>query len=133
MEHVEVVSWEQQPLAYVIRTELQPEQTTFLTPDSFNFQLGYVVYPAHGEVKPHLHKKLERQVTGTSELIIVKTGLCEIDFYNNERELIATRELRSGDMVLTVDGGHGFRMQEDTVLFEVKQGPYFGIDEKIRF
>ena len=32
--------------------------------------------------------------------------------------------------MLMISGGHGFRMLEDTVLFEVKQGPYTGLDEK---
>ena len=47
--------------------------------------------------------------------------------------LIATRELATGDVMLMVGGGHGFRMLEDTVLLEVKQGPYTGVAEKERF
>ena len=70
---------------------------------------------------------------GTSEVLILRRGRCEIDIYNNERELVATRELRQGDIMLMVDGGHGFRMTEDTVFVEVKQGPYTGLDEKERF
>ena len=35
--------------------------------------------------------------------------------------------------VLSVNGGHGFRMLEHTVLFEIKQGPYGGPEEKVRF
>ena len=35
--------------------------------------------------------------------------------------------------MLMVGGGHGFRMLEDTVFLEVKQGPYTGLDEKERF
>jgi hypothetical protein len=46
---------------------------------------------------------------------------------------VATRELRDGDIMLMVGGGHGFRMIDDTILIEVKQGPYTGIDEKERF
>jgi hypothetical protein len=64
---------------------------------------------------------------------MIKAGSCEIDIYNDDRELVATRTLASGDIVLTVNGGHGFRMQEDTTLVEVKQGPYSGVDEKDRF
>ena len=60
-------------------------------------------------------------------------GDCEIDIYNDERELVATRELREGDIMLMVGGGHGFRMLEDTVFLEIKQGPYTGVDEKERF
>ena len=50
-----------------------------------------------------------------------------------EKLLVATRELKTGDVMLMVGGGHGFRMLEDTVLLEVKQGPYTGITEKRLF
>jgi len=29
--------------------------------------------------------------------------------------------------------GHGFEFLEDTVMIEVKQGPYMGEDDKVRF
>jgi hypothetical protein len=38
-----------------------------------------------------------------------------------------------GDVVVLLDGGHGFRMLEDTVLLEIKQGPYSGLGEKEQF
>ena len=46
--------------------------------------------------------------------------------------MVATRELQAGDIVIAVSGGHGFRIQEDTVLLEIKQGPYpgFGADKE---
>jgi hypothetical protein len=47
--------------------------------------------------------------------------------------LVAPRELNVGDVMLMVGGGHGFRMLEDTVLLEIKQGPYTGENEKERF
>lgn len=70
---------------------------------------------------------------GTSEVLVVKAGHCLIDIYNDDRELVATRELHPGDIMLMVGGGHGFRMIEDTVFLEIKQGPYTGLDEKERF
>jgi len=84
-------------------------------------------------VKPHLHRSLERSIKGTSEVLLIKKGRCEVDIYNNVKETVATRELREGDILLLVDGGHGFRMLEDTVFVEIKQGPYTGLDEKERF
>ena len=105
----------------------------FLTPPDFKQQVGFIVYPRGGEVSRHVHRQLERRLTGTSEVLILRSGRCEIDVYNDARELIATRELREGDVMLMVGGGHGFRMLEDTVLLEVKQGPYTGHDEKERF
>lgn len=121
------------PLSYVIRCMYLPDQTTFLTPPEYKQQVGYIVYHTGGEVARHTHRALPRQLVGTSEVIIVKAGRCLLDVYSDEHELVATRELGPGDLMLMVGGGHGFRMLEDTVLLEVKQGPYTGLDEKERF
>jgi hypothetical protein len=130
MNHVEEISWNGKALAYIIRGDIQPEKTTFLTPPEFKQQVGFIVYPAGGEVRRHVHRPLERHLVGTSEVLLVRQGRCEADIYNDERELVATRELREGDILLMISGGHGFRMLEPTVFLEVKQGPYTGVDEK---
>jgi hypothetical protein len=133
MENVEHITWNGSPLAYIIRSSFLPDKTTFLTPPEFKQQVGYVVYPKNGEITRHVHHPLKRQLIGTSEVIIVRKGRCEIDIFNDDRDLVATRELNEGDIMLMVAGGHGFRMLEDTVLLEVKQGPYTGLEEKERF
>jgi hypothetical protein len=130
---IEHITDQGRPLAYIIRGSFQPDKTTFFTPPEFKQQVGYVVYPAGGEVARHVHKRLERRLVGTSEVLIVRKGRCLMNVYNDDRALVATRELVTGDIMLMVGGGHGFRMLEDTVLLEVKQGPYTGVDEKERF
>lgn len=130
---VEKIMWADVPLAYIIRGDLTPSRTTFVTPPQFKQQVGFIVYPAGGEIQRHVHRPLSRHLIGTSEVLIVRRGRCEIDIYNDDRELVATRELREGDVMLMVGGGHGFHMLEDTVFLEVKQGPYTGQDEKERF
>lgn len=133
MELVEHISWEGRPLACIIRAEKIPEKTTFLTPSDFKMQVGFVAYPANGEVPRHVHAPVERHLIGTSEVLIVKKGRCEVDLYNDNRDLVGTRELRTGDILLIVSGGHSFHMFEDTVFLEIKQGPYMGTYEKERF
>ena len=130
---VECITSNGKPLAYIIREEMQPEKTTFLTPSELNLQVGFIVYAAKGEIPRHVHRPLKREIVGTSEVLLVKQGRCQIDIYNDDRELVATRELRRGDVMAMVGGGHGFRMLEDTVFLEIKQGPYTGLDEKERF
>jgi hypothetical protein len=132
-ELIEIVRADDQPLGYIIRSSFSPTQTTFVTAPEHKQQVGYVVYPAGGEVARHFHRPLERHLIGTSEVLIVKSGRCLIDLYNDKRQLVATRELGPGDVMIMIGGGHGFRMLEDTVLLEVKQGPYTGIDEKEKF
>lgn len=133
MDHVEHIMAAGRPLAYIIRATLAPTETTFLTPAEFKQQVGFVVYPAGGVIARHVHVALERRLVGTSEVILVRSGRCELDVYDDDRTLVATRELRAGDVMLMVGGGHGFRILEDTVLLEVKQGPYTGLEEKALF
>lgn len=121
------------PLLALVLSGVDPGETTFPTPDELSLQVGFVVYPAGGEIQRHDHKPLERHVVGTPEVLVVRSGRCEIDLYDQGREHVATRELKAGDVILIVGGGHGFRMLEDTVLLEVKQGPYVGLDDKERF
>jgi hypothetical protein len=130
---VERIYWDEICLAYIIRASFLPDETTFLTPPDYKQQVGYIVYPAGGKIERHVHRPLKRNLVGTSEVLILKRGRCEIDIYSNEGKLVATRELRKGDVMLMVGGGHGFRMLEETVFLEIKQGPYLGIEEKERF
>jgi len=132
-EPVERIHWGETCLAYIIRADFSPAQTTFLTPPEYKQQVGFIVYPAGGVIQSHTHRPLERHIVGTSEVIIVKQGHCLLYVYNDDHELIALRELSPGDLVLMIAGGHGFRMLENTTLLEIKQGPYTGVDEKERF
>ncbi len=133
MESIETISHDDQVLCILIHANTLPIETTFLTPPEYKQQVGFVVYPKGGEIKRHTHVALERHLVGTSEVLMVKKGRCLIDIYNDAHELIKTCELHEGDLMLMVGGGHGFRMLEDTVLLEVKQGPYTGLEEKERF
>jgi hypothetical protein len=126
----EPITWDGNVLAYVIRGTLTPEKTVFPTPPELELQVGFVVYPAGGMITPHRHIPITRSIERTCEVIVVQKGRCEIDIYNDDRRLVETRELSTGDLVIIVSGGHGFRMKEDTVLLEIKQGPYFGVTEK---
>ena len=133
MDLVDVITSDDKPLAYFVSHDAKAQETSFLTPDHLPLQLGFVVYPKGGEIPRHRHRPLERRIEGTNEFLLVRSGRCEIDIYDENNTVVATRELGQGDVVLLVGGGHGLRMLEDCVLLEVKQGPYMGIDEKERF
>ena len=80
----------------------------------------------HGEkIKPHRHipVKVEREET-LKEVLYIERGKVKITFYTDQWEEIGTRILNRGDMVLLIQGGHGFEMLEETEMIEIKQGPY---------
>ncbi|MCZ2140280.1 MAG: hypothetical protein LC096_02690, partial [Bacteroidia bacterium] len=50
-----------------------------------------------------------------------------------EQYYIKSTILHTGDVILLSDGGHGFKMLEESEIIEVKQGPYCGEQDKVRF
>ena len=129
----ECVEHDGKTIAFIIRAGKSADKTTFLTPADFKQQLGFIVYPKGGEIVRHIHKPVPRYLVGMSEVLLVRKGSLEADFYTDQKEYICTKQLRRGDLLLLVAGGHGFRCLEDAELLEIKQGPYLGPDEKQRF
>ena len=117
----------------IIRRNYQPAETTFITDPNLAQQVGFVVYPAGGVIKRHIHKNVDRKNISSSEALIVREGRLEIDIFDQNKVLLATRELQAGDFVLMVSGGHGFRILDPTILLEVKLGPYAGASDKELF
>ncbi|MFB5622254.1 MAG: hypothetical protein ACE5Q7_04910 [Candidatus Nitrosomaritimum yanchengensis] len=130
MTEIEWIRSDDDTIAIIIRKKFQPDETSFITPDEFNQQIGFIVYEKGGKIKPHKHLPLERDIIGTSETLLLRSGRVEVDLFNLDRQLIAKRELGEGDILVLVSGGHGFRMLEDSIFIEVKQGPYTGMIEK---
>jgi hypothetical protein len=130
---IETITDGDETLAYIVRAPTAPTSTEFATPDDCVQQVGFIVHGAGFEIARHFHQPVERVIVGTPEVLVVRRGRCEIDIYSSNERLVATRELKPDDVMVMVGGGHGFRMLEDTILLEVKQGPYFGPDEKRQF
>ena len=114
----------------IIRAEPAPDSSVFYTPDDLHLQVGKIVYPANGKVARHRHKPIRRTIAGCSEVLVVQKGRMILDIYADDRTIHSSQEIGPGDVVILMAGGHGFRFLEDTVLLEVKQGPYHGDGER---
>ncbi len=130
---IEHITWDDQHIATIIRRDYMPDTTTFISPDSYYQQAGFVVYPKGGEVARHSHLPLQRHLIGTPETLIIRKGKAEVELYALDKSLLGVWTLDEGDIILLVAGGHFLRCLEDTVFFELKQGPYTGLVEKEPF
>jgi hypothetical protein len=130
---IEHITWNDQHIATIIRRDYMPDTTTFISPDSYYQQLGFVVYPAGGEVARHSHLPLQRHLIGTPETLLIRKGRTEVELYALDKSPLGTWVLEEGDMIQLVSGGHCFKCLEHTVFLEIKQGPYTGLVEKERF
>ena len=120
-------------LGIIIRADYHKEGIAFFTPDDFSQQLGYMNRPKGHIIPPHVHNVVQRSVDLTQEVLFVKSGKVRVDFYNDEKKYLESRILLQGDVVLLAHGGHGFQMLEASGMIEVKQGPFCGELDKVRF
>jgi hypothetical protein len=133
LPQLESVSHQGKLLCLVVRKSPSPEKTTFFTAGECNLQVGKIVYSKNSIIPRHDHKPVERHVSGTSEVLVVEKGRMIADIYTEQRELHSSHEMAEGDVIILLAGGHGFRLLEDTILVEVKQGPYSAQQDKERF
>ena len=120
-------------LSIIIRAEFQREGIAFFTPDNFSQQLGYMNRPRGYVIPPHVHNLVPREVSLTQEVLYIKSGKVRVDFYDDDKNYIQSSILQKGDVILLAHGGHGFEMMEQSEMIEIKQGPYCGEEDKVRF
>jgi hypothetical protein len=120
-------------LAIIIRANFKEEGIHFFTPGEFSQQLGYMKRPKGYIIEPHIHKHLERKVLYTQEVLLVRSGVVRVDFYDKLQNYLESRILHKGDVILLASGGHGFEILQEAEIIEVKQGPYSSENDKIRF
>lgn len=130
---IEKIEYAGQTLAIIVPADFRAQGLSFITPSDALLQLGYMSHPAGYLIPPHVHTPYPRNISGTQEVLFIKSGRVRVDFYNSSQDYLESRELRSGDWVVLLGGGHGFEMLEPTTMIEVKNGPYAGAADKTRF
>jgi len=130
---IEKIFHKEELLSIIIRSTFREPGITFATPNDFSQQLAYMRHPAGKVIAPHVHNPVLREVHFTQEVLAIRAGRVRVDFYDNARSYLESRELGAGDVILLAGGGHGFEVLEELEMIEVKQGPYAGEADKTRF
>lgn len=130
---IEKIEHNSRVLAILVRSNFKESGIHFFTPNDYSQQLAYMSHPAGREIQPHIHKQVQRSVNFTQETLFIRSGKLQVDFYSDHQQYLDSRVLEAGDVILLIKGGHGFKVLEDVEMFEVKQGPYAGDDDKIKF
>ena len=120
-------------LSIIIRHNFEKNGIEFFTPDDFSQQLAYMKRPKDYVIPPHVHNAVVREVHFTKEVLFIKSGSVRVDFYDDYKNYLESTILETGDVILLAYGGHGFEMIEESEIIEVKQGPYAGEMDKVRF
>ena len=132
---IEKVIYDKNLLAIIIRKKNYPKKrgANFITSNKDPLQLGFINYPSNHIIKPHFHLKRKKTINTCPEVLIVQSGVLDVFFYTkNNQKINITKKLKSGDIILLLQGGHGFKVSKKISLIEIKQGPYLiNKDKKI--
>lgn len=119
--------------AIIVRSDYKQNGLKFFTAENSTQQIGCVGHPKGTLCQAHIHNRIKREVFYTSETLIIKKGKIRADIYDNDKNYLESKILYKGDVILFLDGGHGFKFLEDTQMIEIKQGPYLNVNDKERF
>ena len=120
-------------LGIIVRSTFRDPGIHFFTENTLSQQLAFMSHPAGKLIAPHVHNPVPRQGQFTQEVLFIRKGRLRVDFYDAERRYLESRVLGAGDVILLIQGGHGFEVLENVEMIEVKQGPYVGEHDKTRF
>lgn len=119
--------------AIILKDSFKAEGIHFFTPNEYSQQLAYMRHPKGKVILPHTHNPIPREVLYTQETLFIKKGKLRVDFYDINKIYFESRILQDGDVLFLITGGHGFEVLKEVEIIEVKQGPYTGDLDKIRF
>ena len=103
------------------RKDIIPE-SNFLQLATLRMELGKTFRP-----HKHIWKDSASDKVIAQESWIVVQGSVKCFFYDLDDSLLHTCVLMPGDCSITLEGGHNYEiLEEDTVVYEYKTGPYQG-------
>ena len=98
-----------------------------LSPEEEGLQVACFLMNKNDTFKSHKHIKQIRTTDITQESWIVIKGAVKVVLYDLDDKIIKDDVLKSGDCLITFRGGHRLIiLEDDTIVYEYKTGPYQG-------
>ena len=73
------------------------------------------------------------KILSTTEVILILKGELRVDFYSPKKKYLFSKVLKKNDIIMLVNGGHGFKVLKNIEMLEIKQGPYSISKDKVKF
>jgi cupin fold WbuC family metalloprotein len=116
-------------LCHLVHRLQEIQDRTNVSDDDQFLQLATLRMSAGQTFRPHQHiwKPSPTEQVIAQESWVVFSGMVEVSFFDTDRQFLEKQILYPGDCSMTFEGGHTYLILEnDTVVFEYKTGPYQG-------
>jgi len=131
---IENIKHKKKLYALIVRKKFRIKSgVNFFTSQEATQQFGYMKHKKNHLIMPHKHNKRLTKILITTEVIILFKGILRVDFYGKKNEYLFSKKVYAGDIIMLVNGGHGFKVLKDIEMLEVKQGPYSLAADKVKF
>ena len=103
-------------------------ERTNIAPENEFLQLASLKMKKNTTFRPHKHiyKQGEKQIIAQESWVVIK-GKVKVIMYDLDDTIIHEPILNPGDISMTFRGGHNYvALEEDTIVYEYKTGPYKG-------
>ena len=122
-------------LLHLVHSLDEIEGRTNVAPENEFIQLATLKMEKGTTFRPHKHiwKDGEDKVIAQESWVVIK-GSVKVIMYDLDDTVIETPILYSGDCSMTFQGGHNYEiLEEDTIVYEYKTGPYKGVKNDKEF
>ena len=131
---IEKIIHKKKLLALIVRGKYRNKKGIhFFTPNSATQHFVYMKHKKQHLIKPHLHQKRLTKILSTTEVILILKGMLRVDFYTPKKKYLFSKILKKNDIIMLVNGGHGFKVLKNIEMLEIKQGPYSISKDKVKF
>tara|TARA_B100000965_G_scaffold180687_1_gene150780 strand:- start:58 stop:480 length:423 start_codon:yes stop_codon:yes gene_type:complete len=126
------IFFEDKLYAFVCSLNDSKEGLEFLSDDSDFIQLGTWNYKKNFSTVPHYHLEHDKPSNLTQEVVLVHKGSVKCRLYTKDGNLVDEVDINEGELIVQIYGVHEYIMNEDSIVLEIKNGPYYGpeVDRK---
>ena len=129
---IKEISFENQLYAFVCSLNDVSKGLEFQSDDSDFIQLGTWNYEKNFSTVPHYHLEHDKPSNLTQEVVLVHKGSVKCRLFTKEGNYVDEVDIYEGELIVQIYGVHEYIMNEDSIVLEIKNGPYYGpeVDRK---
>ena len=131
---IEKILYKNKLFALIVKGNYRKKRgINFFTPNNATQQFGYIKHKKGYVIEPHQHNQRLTKILSTTEVILLLKGILRVDFYDTNKKYLFSKVIKAKDIIMLVNGGHGFKVLKNVEMIEVKQGPYSLAGDKTKF
>lgn len=120
---------------HITPEDIKPGLISFSNDNEFIQVVSWGHYEKGKYLQDHWHNEFSREAKRTYEVVYVVKGAISARIFDLNLIPVEIITVKQGEMLILLESAHGYTiLEEDTTVFEIKNGPFMGVDkDKTKF